>query len=456
MPKQYLRLLSDESLFQSTVRRVGDAARFAAPMIICNAEHRFIVVQQLKEIGVQPGAIILEPEGRNTAPAAALACLQLLANDDAGLLLILAADHAIENDDAFLRAIDGAAKGAAAGRIMTFGIVPDYPETGYGYIKSGAEIAGAPACFDVERFVEKPDLATANGYLHDGGYFWNSGMFLFPPRRFLSELENNRPDMAAQCRAAMEGSRKALQFTWPDAAAFLQIDGESIDYAVMEHSSAAGVIPADMGWSDVGSWRALHRQDTVHDDNTLVGDSVELDSAGSYLRSESKLVAGIGLKDMVVVETPDAVLVAPRDRSDDIKTLVETLAAQDRPETTGHTKTVRPWGTFETVTTGPGFQVKELVVFPQAQLSLQRHQHRAEHWVVVSGEAEVTIDDTTTTLGPEQSVNIPVGAVHRLANRTATPLRVVEVQFGSYLGEDDIERLEDDYGRIAADKALRT
>lgn len=456
MPKQFLRLVSDYSLFQSTLLRSTTKAGFAAPVIICNADHRFIVVQQLEEIGVQADAIILEPDGRNTAPAAALACLHALANKRTDPLLLLPADHTIANEASFLKAVDGATRGVEIGRIMTFGIIPEYPETGYGYIRSGTEISGAPKCFEVERFVEKPDLATATAYVHDGGYFWNSGMFLFSPTQFLAELEDNQPEVVTLCRKAMDARRNELQFTWPDAGAFRRIRSASVDRAVMEHSNAAGVIPVDMGWNDVGSWRALQRHNGAPEGNTMIGDTVQLESSGSYLRSESRLVTGIGLRDMIVVETPDAVLVAPRQKSDHIKTLVKELNSQNRMETVAHTKTVRPWGTFQTVAKGLGFQVKELVVSPRAQLSLQRHRHRAEHWVVISGQAEITINNKVSQLGAQQSVDIPVGAVHRLANRAATPLRVVEVSFGSYLGEDDIERLEDDYGRVGVNDPSRT
>lgn len=453
MPKQFLPIVSDQSLFQTTAQRVKDPARFAPPVVICNAEHRFVVTRQLDEVGIVPDAIILEPEGRNTAPAAALACLHAKGNDP---LLFLAADHDIQDEGAFLAAVENAEAGVQAGRLMTFGIFPDHPETGYGYIRSGQELDDAPGCFTVDRFVEKPDRATARGYLQDGGYFWNSGIFLFGPDVFLEELSGSRQDIVDHCRAAIDGQRLEQKFVWPAAGPFRQIEGDSIDYAVLEKSRRTAMVPADMCWSDVGSWRALHRQESIAGGNTLIGDALEIASTGTYIRSESRLVAAVGVSDLIVVETPDAVLVAPQDRADDIKTLVNQLDAGGRAEAAHHVTTTRPWGSFRSIGDGPGFQVKELTVLPGAQLSLQRHQHRAEHWVVTNGEADVTVNSEVSRLGVQQSVIIPQGAVHRLANPGATPLTVVEVQFGSYLGEDDIERLADDYGRIEAEEERQT
>jgi mannose-1-phosphate guanylyltransferase/mannose-6-phosphate isomerase len=454
-PKQFLPLIGDRSLFQATALRVGGQPEFGAPVVICNAEHRFRVADQLQAIGIAAREIIVEPEGRNTAPAAALAALGLVEDHDAYMLL-LPADHVIGDAEAFREAVARGVAAARLGHLVTFGIVPDRPETGYGYVRGGNELDGVSGCFGVERFVEKPDRATAKSYLADGRYYWNSGIFLAGARALIDEIERHRPAMAAACRRARTGARRADVFTWPDTGAFREIEGESIDYAVMEHTRRAAMVPVDMGWSDVGSWAALAKViDTGSSGTVTIGDVCCIDSERSYIRSESRLVAAIGVENLVVVETADAVLVASKDRAEDVKRLVAALKDGKRREAEAHPVTERPWGWFRTLLRGPGLQVKELCVRPGARLSLQRHRHRAEQWVVASGEALVTLDGRDIRLQPRGYVDIPQGAVHRLGNPASQILRVIEIQTGTYLGEDDIERLSDQYGR-APDEGAET
>ncbi|MCW5770916.1 MAG: mannose-1-phosphate guanylyltransferase/mannose-6-phosphate isomerase [Rhodospirillaceae bacterium] len=448
-PKQFLKLLGDRSLFQATAERTSGHPGFAAPIVICNAEHRFLVAEQLAEIGLSPREILVEPEGRNTAPAAALAALALARAGDAQMLL-LPADHAIADAEAFRDAVGRGVAAARLGHLVTFGILPDRPETGYGYVRAGSELDGLSGCFGVERFVEKPDRATAKGYIADGRYYWNSGIFLAGARTLLDELGRHRPDIAKGCTDAMTAARREGALTWPDAVSFRAIAGESIDYAVMEHTQRAAVVPVDMGWNDVGSWSALSQVVAAGArGNVGIGDVRSIDSSGTYVRAESRLVATIGLENIVVVETPDAVLVSAKDRGEDVKRLVEGLKRDNRPEADAHAVTERPWGWFRTLVRSEGFQVKEIHVRPGARLSLQRHRQRAEQWIVASGQAVVTVEHRELCLGPRGYVDIPRGAVHRLENRTGEPLRVIEVQTGAYLGEDDIERLADEYGRTA-------
>jgi len=444
-PKQFLPLFEDRSLFQNTVLRMHGRPEFAPPLVVCNAEHRFIAAEQLRQIGVEPRGFIVEPDGRNTAPAATLAALALTERDDAYMLL-LPADHVIADAAAFCDAVARGLGAARLGNLVTFGILPDRPETGYGYVRGGSELDDLAGCFAVERFVEKPDRATAKGYLADGRYYWNSGIFLAGVRPFLDELARHRPDIAAGCGAALKQARTDGAFLWPARETFCAIAGESIDYAVMEHTQRAALVPVDMGWSDVGSWSALALA-LGGDGSTTAGDVHALDVRNSYLRSESRLVAAVGVENIVVVETADAVLVAAKDRVEDVKHLVASLKKEGRREIDGHTLTERPWGWFRTLAVSPGFQVKEIFVRPGAKLSLQRHRHRAEQWIVASGEALVTVGERQLRLAPRGYVDIPVGAVHRLENPASEPLRVIEVQLGAYLGEDDIERLADDYGR---------
>ncbi|MFQ5347008.1 MAG: mannose-1-phosphate guanylyltransferase/mannose-6-phosphate isomerase [Rhodothalassiaceae bacterium] len=447
-PKQLLPLLGERSLLQETAARLSAAHLFAAPILVANEEHRFIIAEQLRQIGVNPAAMLLEPEPRNTAPAIALAALRIAEEDGARLMLVLPSDHVIRDVAAFHAAVEVGAGAAAAGRLVTFGIVPDRPETGYGYIERGRELGETPGVFEVAAFVEKPDAKRAEAFLADGRHAWNSGMFLFSADAYLAELARHAPAMLEACRAAMEGRSPDLGFERPDAAAFSASAADSIDYAVMEKTDRAALVPVDMGWSDVGSWRALW--DLAEKDahgNATFGDVLAEDCTGSLLQAHGPAIAAIGLEDMIVVTTKDAVLVAPKSRAQDVKRLVARLADEGRTEHLSHPLVYRPWGSYETTDAGPRFQTKRIIVKPGAKLSLQKHNHRAEHWVVVQGTARVTCDDKVMLLTENQSTYIPLGAVHRLENPGKIPLHLIEVQSGAYLGEDDIERLEDTYGR---------
>jgi mannose-1-phosphate guanylyltransferase / mannose-6-phosphate isomerase len=446
-PKQLLPLLSSESLLQETVRRVGDA-RFTAPLIVANDEHRFIIAEQLRQIGATPHAIILEPVGRNTAPAAAIAALMLAASDPAALLLVMPSDHAIADPAAFAAALARATAAARGGALVTFGIAPDRPETGYGYIRRGAALGGQDGSYAVAAFVEKPDRPRAESYLAAGDYFWNSGIFLFPAGLYLDELARRHPDMVALCRAALDKAQRDLDFLRLDKAEFATLAGESIDYAVMEHTKRAAMVPVSMGWSDVGSWDALWAMGAKDGDgNVMLGDVVASDARNSYLRAEERMIAALGVEDLIIVATGDVVLVARRDRVQDIKTLVARLDRAGRSETSAHLTVHRPWGTYRSIHAGDRVQVKHIMVKPRAQLSLQMHHHRAEHWVVVSGTAKIVRGDEEIMLREDQSTYIPLGTKHRLENPGKIPLHLIEVQTGSYLGEDDIVRFDDTYGR---------
>ncbi len=444
-PKQLLPLVSEQSMLLETVDRVGDSTRFAAPILLCNTDHRFLVAAQLQEAGLAHGGLILEPEGRNTAPAVALAALH--ANPD-DLLLVLSADHLIRDGAAFREAVERASTAAAEGHLVTFGIEPDHPSTGYGYIRSGTgEVA--PGVNPVAKFVEKPDLATAEGFLAEGGYRWNAGIFLFRADRYLEELERHAPEILSACRAAMDGAAADLDFIRPDAEAFLACPSDSIDYAVMEKCDRAAVAPCDLGWSDIGSWSQLW--DVGEKDasgNVTVGDTLLEDASGCYVRSEHKLVAAVGVEDLVIVSTPDAMLVTRKDRAQDVKKIVERLTAEGRDEQMNGQRCYRPWGYYEGIHIGERHQVKHICVNPGAALSLQMHHHRAEHWIVVKGTARVTRDDEILLLTENEGTYIPLGATHRLENPGKVPLSMVEVQSGSYLGEDDIVRFEDVYNRV--------
>jgi mannose-1-phosphate guanylyltransferase/mannose-1-phosphate guanylyltransferase/mannose-6-phosphate isomerase len=451
-PKQLLAMIGDNSLLADTVRRVGDPDRFAAPTVICHEEHRFLVAEELRTAGRRTGRddgrIVLEPAGRNTAPAAAAAAVDLADRDPDALLLLLPSDHAIADPAAFRAAVARAEAAAAAGWLVTFGMTPTRPETGYGYIRRGAALDGAAAAYRVSAFVEKPDRPTAEGYLADGGYLWNSGMFLMPVRTLLDELARLRPDVLAAARGAVDQARADLDFLRLDAEAFAAAPSASIDTAVMERTDRAAVLPAEMGWSDVGSWASLWEiADKDGDGNAVSGDVVARDARNCLLRSEDRLLAAIGVADLVVVAQDDAVLVVPRARAHEVGALAQRLEADGRREAAVHSRVYRPWGSYQGIDLGPRFQVKRLTVSPGSRLSLQSHRHRAEHWVVVAGVAEVTRDDAVFHLYPDQSTYIPLGAVHRLANPGSAPLHVIEVQSGDYLGEDDIERYEDVYGR---------
>ncbi len=446
-PKQLLALASERSLIQDTLLR-ATGTQFAPALIICNTEHRFLIAEQMREAGVAPRQIVLEPVGRNTAPAAAVAALILAQTDPEAAMLLMPADHVVKNRGAFLEAVDRAAAAARQDRLVTFGITPDSPETGYGYIRRGAALEGLANSFAVARFVEKPDAATAASYLASGDYDWNSGMFLFKAGTFLAELERLEPELLGHCRDALAKGAKDLDFFRLEQAAFAQAKSISIDYAVMERTDRAAVVPVDMGWSDIGSWEALWNT-AERDDcgNATKGDVLHHGSRNSYLRSEGPLVAAVGLEDMVVVATQDAVLVSHKSASQDVKRIVEQLERSGRELHTTHRKVYRPWGSYEGIDNGDNFQVKHITVNPGAKLSLQMHHKRAEHWIVVSGTALVTCGDKVFPLNENQSTYIPLGSKHRLENTGPEPLHLIEVQSGSYLGEDDIVRFEDTYGR---------
>ncbi|MEV5117301.1 MAG: mannose-1-phosphate guanylyltransferase/mannose-6-phosphate isomerase [Stenotrophomonas indicatrix] len=441
-PKQFLPLAGEETMLQATWQRVAPIAA-RGPLVIANEEHRFVAAEQLQQVGAEPAAIILEPVGRNTAPAIAVAALEATRDGSDALLLVLPSDHVISDEAAFRTAVQAAAGAAEAGKLVTFGIVPTGPETGYGYIKA-ADGQGARA---VERFVEKPDLDTATGYVASGQYYWNSGMFLFKASRYLQELERLQPAMLAACRAAWQSARRDADFTRLDKDAFTAVPSDSIDYAVMEKTADAVVVPLDAGWNDVGSWTALRdvsQQDG--DGNAHQGDVIAIDCRNTYAYAQ-RLVALVGLDDVIVVETDDAVLVGKGDRMQEVKTVVAQLKAGGRSEATWHRKVYRPWGAYDSIDNGERFQVKRITVKPGGTLSLQMHHHRAEHWIVVSGTAEVTRGDEVILLSENQSTYIPLGVTHRLRNPGKLPLELIEVQSGSYLGEDDIVRFEDTYGR---------
>ena len=446
-PKQLINILSDRSLLQETAMRL-DGPGFSPPMIVCNESHRFIVAEQLREAGVQPGSIVLEPCRRNTAPAAALAALILLRDDADAIMLLAPSDHAIGKPEAFTTAISTGLKAATQGKLVTFGVVADHPATGYGYIRKGAPVDGAGGCFAIDSFTEKPDAATAEQYITQGNYFWNGGIFLFSAAFFIQTLEALRPDMVAACRKAVEDAAADLDFFRPGNDAFEACPAESIDVAVMEHTQAGVVVPVDMDWHDVGSWASLWNiSDKDDDGNVLVGDVIAQDVQGSYLRSDGPLLTAVGVENMVIVATGDAVLVGDKGASEEIRSLVERLKEKGRTEYSSHPRVYRPWGWFQTLDRGERHQVKHLMVKPGQQISLQSHKHRAEHWTVVAGTARVTRDDEIITLGIDQSTYIPLGAKHRLENPGPEPLSVIEVQSGSYLGEDDIVRFDDIYGR---------
>ena len=444
-PKQLLALVNDYSLLQNTVTRCAGHPDVTAPMLVCNEEHRFLVAEQLREIEVEASRIILEPEGRNTAPAVALAAHEAMKADDDAILVVLPSDHVIHKTTLFLEALTTAIDLAKDDALVTFGVVPDKPETGYGYIKKGMATGAA---FKVDKFVEKPDVATASEFLQSGLYCWNSGMFVFKASAYLKELAAQTPKIAkAMAKATAEVSTD-LDFTRVNAEAFKSSPSDSIDYAVMEHTADALVVPLDAGWSDIGSWDALWQiSEKDEHNNTLVGDAVVHGVEGSLVWSESRLVSVVGLKDVIVVETADAVMVASQDQAQDVKSIVNHLKGSGRIERTFHKKVYRPWGYYEGLDAGPAFQVKRLGVNPGASLSLQLHHHRAEHWVVVSGIATVTVGEKTFDLNPNESCYIPLETRHRLQNLTEEPLEIIEVQSGSYLGEDDIVRFEDNYGR---------
>lgn len=446
-PKQLLPLLSDRSLLQDTAARVAGAP-FAAPLVVCNDEHRFIIAEQLRALDIKPRAIVLEPTARNTAAAVATAAKMLAAADPNALMLVLPSDHAIVDQTAFRAAVATAAEAARKGRLVTFGITPTGPETGYGYIRRGGKLDGVAGAFAIERFVEKPDIETARGYVADGVWSWNSGMFLFPAGLLLAELARFEPEIAAAVGAAVEKAGRDLDFVRLDKESFARAPSKSVDYAVMERTQAAAVVPCALGWNDVGAWSALWELgDKDGDGNVVSGDVIAQETRNSYLRSDRLLLATLGIEDAVVVATSDVVLVAKKDRVQDVKKIVEQLKARSRSEAVSHPVVYRPWGSYQGVDAGPRHQVKHIMVKPGHKLSLQKHARRAEHWVVVSGVARVVRDEDILTLRENMSTYIPVGCVHRLENPGPGPLHLIEVQSGDYLGEDDIVRLEDTYGR---------
>jgi len=446
-PKQLLALTGDKTMIQETAGRASGPG-FAGPLVICNHEHRFLIAEQMREVGIVPAEIVLEPTGRNTAPAAAIAALLLTRGDPDATMLLMPADHVVLKPDVFRAAVQTAAKAARAGALVTFGIAPTAPETGYGYIERGPARVDAPGCFDVARFVEKPDLETANAYLKSGKYYWNSGMFVFKASSYLRELSRLEPKMLEACRAALAGSRRDMDFLRLAEEPFAACPAQSIDYAVMEHTGRAAVVPVDMGWNDIGSWLSLWESGAKDKaGNVLHGHVLAHDAANSYLRSDGPLVAAVGVEDLIVVATVDAVLVTRRSNAQDVKKLVEELDRRGLDHHKSHRRVYRPWGSYDSVDSGERFQVKRLVVNPGAKLSLQMHYKRAEHWVVVSGVARVTCGDKVFDLNENESTFIPLGSKHRLENPGSEPLHLIEVQSGSYLGEDDIVRFEDTYGR---------
>ena len=441
-PKQFLPLAGDETMVQATWRRVAPLAG-VAPIVVANEEHRFLVAEQLRQIGAPTPAIVLEPVGRNTAPAIAAAALQAMSTGDDPLLLVLPSDHVVRNEAGFRDAVSAACAAAEAGALVTFGIVPDAPETGFGYIQAET----GEGVRRVLRFVEKPDAATAQSYLDAGGYYWNSGMFLFRASRYLEELGKFQPDIVASVTAAFAAAKRDGDFIRLDKEAFAASPSDSIDYAVMEKTADAKVLPVDIGWNDVGSWSALWEvAERDGDGNAHRGDVIAVDSRNTYAYAQ-RLVALVGLDDIVVVETDDAVLVAHKDRVQEVKQVVAQLKESQRSQAVLHRKVYRPWGAYDSIDTGERFQVKRITVKPGGVLSLQMHHHRAEHWIVVSGTARVTRGEETLLLSENQSTYIPLGVTHRLENPGMVPLELIEVQSGSYLGEDDIVRFEDMYGR---------
>ncbi len=448
-PKQLLALTAEQTLLQQTATRLASHEGINPPLVICNEEHRFLVAEQLRQAQVNPAAIILEPVGRNTAPAVALAALHAKKSDTEALLLILPADHLIQDVDHFIQAIESGTPLAKQGKLVTFGIMPEGPETGYGYIEKGEAMTDADGCFAIKQFVEKPDFDTAVHYVDSGNFFWNSGMFLLQASSFLTELNEHNQTMATACQQAYDASQPDLDFLRLERELFAACPSDSIDYAVMEKTTQGVVIPVDPGWNDIGSWAALWEVGEQDDDGNVVrGDVLSHDSHNSYLHSSHRLIAAVGVDDLVVVETADAVLVSPKDRVQEVKKIVTMLRHDERSEANLHRQVFRPWGSYEGIMNGDRFQVKIITVTPGATLSLQMHHHRAEHWIVVSGTARITKGEEVFNLSENESTYIPLGTTHRLENPGVIPLELIEVQSGSYLGEDDIVRFEDQYGRV--------
>ena len=443
-PKQFLALTGELTMLQETVQRLSNLD-VNAPLVICNEEHRFIVAEQLRTLD-KTGSIILEPVGRNTAPAIALAA-EVTVNDNDPLLLVLAADHVIQNNDAFTDAVKNAIPLAQAGKLVTFGIVPTQAHTGYGYIKRGNKVSDSRG-YDVNAFVEKPDSNTAANYLESGEYYWNSGMFLIKASRYLQELQKYRPEIFLACKKALAHTTHDNDFVRLDAEAFALCPDESVDYAVMENTTDAVVVPLDAGWNDIGAWSALWEVNEKDEEgNTTFGDTILQETSNSLIHGGERLIATVGLDNMVIVDTKDALLVACKDKVQDVKKIVEKLKAEKRSEFKVHREVYRPWGKYDSIDHGERYQVKRITVNPGEKLSIQMHHHRAEHWIVVSGTASVTNGEKTFLVTENESTYIPIGIVHALENPGKVPLEMIEVQSGSYLGEDDIVRFEDRYGR---------
>ncbi len=454
-PKQLHPLTGKRTLLQETVARLQGVDSIAEPIVVCHESHRFMVAEQLHQLQMHPQAIILEPCGRNTAPAVAVAAFQAMSEGEDPVLIVLPSDHVIQDLDIFQSAIETGAELAKSAKLVTFGIVPEKPETGYGYIQAGERLDSSGtlkesciAGFKVVSFKEKPDFETALSYLECGGYYWNSGMFMFHASSFLEELQRFNPQMLDACSSAHRLGEKDLDFTRLDKVAFAASPSDSIDYAVMEKTESAAVIPLQAGWSDIGSWSALWDLAAKNEEgNVLEGDVLVTGTRNCYFKSSTRMLAGVGVEDIVVVETGDAVLVAHKDRVQDVKVIVEELSRLERDEVLLHRRVKRPWGSYECIDSGARFQVKKITVNPGDSLSLQMHHHRAEHWVVVKGTAKVTCADEVRIISENESTYIPLGALHRLENPGQIPLEIIEVQSGSYLGEDDIVRFDDHYGR---------
>jgi mannose-1-phosphate guanylyltransferase / mannose-6-phosphate isomerase len=458
-PKQFLCLTGNDSLFQQAAQRLvvlgNTNIQIAAPVIVSGEEHRFLAAEQLRESGIALGAALLEPMGRNTAPALTLAALAAVQDGQDPVLVVTPADQTVVNAAAFTAAVQQAIVQASEGKIVILGVTPDKPETGYGYIKTSGVIpenAGIHPSFSVQAFVEKPNLETAEKYIQEGNYFWNAGMFVLRASVWLKALQTFRPDITQTCQSAWAAKKQDGQFVRPDKALFAQVPSESVDYAVMEHCPGSDfsiqMVPLDAGWSDLGAWDAVWNVLPKDEKgNAHTGDVLCTNSQNTLVHASSRLVSLVGVSDLVVIETADAVLVVDKSRCQDVKVIVNALAEQNREEHTLHRKVHRPWGWYDSIDEGGRFKVKRIQVNPKGSLSLQKHHHRAEHWIVVTGTAEITNGDKVLTLTENQSTYIPLGEVHRLANPGSIPLEIIEVQSGSYLGEDDIVRFEDTYGR---------
>ena len=446
-PKQFLRLNGKASLLQQTMQRLNNLAGVRPSMLVCNESSRFIAAEQLREIGIENAQILLEPMRRNTAPAIAVAALQALQQEEDPVLLVLPSDHVIKDHAALLAAVGAARQAAEGGDLVTFGINPTSPETGFGYIHSTTSLNGQAQ--PVLKFVEKPDLATAEQYLAAGGYYWNSGMFMFRAARYIEELAGFNPEMLDACRKAVALAKKDCDFIRLDSEAYGHSPDDSIDYAVMEHTKYASMVPLDAGWNDIGSWAAVQQEaDKDGDNNAIFGDAILQGCEGCFVHGTSRLITGVGLRNTIVVETPDALLIMDASQAQDAKHIVNKLLSTQRNEAIDHRLVQRPWGSYDSIGSGPRFQVKRITVRPGAKLSLQMHHHRAEHWIVVSGTAKITNGEREYLLTENQSTYIPLGVVHTLENPGKIPLELIEVQSGSYLGEDDIVRIKDNYGRV--------